>query len=46
MILFHMLQKSVQINVRSIDKNKENMKDVFDLTKIVKVPFNMSNSGL
>ncbi len=34
----HMLQKSVQINVRSIDKNKENMKDVFDLTKIVKVP--------
>ena len=33
-----MLQKSVQINVRCIDKDKENMKDVFDLTKIVKVP--------
>ena len=33
-----MLQKTVQINVRSIDKNKENMKDVVDLTKIIKVP--------
>ncbi|NLO10066.1 MAG: hypothetical protein GX129_09410, partial [Clostridiales bacterium] len=33
-----MLQKSVQINVRCIDKDKENMKDVFDLTKIIKVP--------
>ena len=28
----------VQINVRCIDKDKEDMKDVFDLTKIVKVP--------
>jgi DNA polymerase-3 subunit gamma/tau len=37
-IITRMLQKSVQINVRCIDKDKENMKDVFDLTKIVKVP--------
>lgn len=33
-----MLQKSVQINVRCIDNDKENMRDVFDLTKVVKVP--------
>ena len=33
-----MLQKSVQVNVRCIDNDKENMKDVFDLTKLVKVP--------
>ncbi|TAH67362.1 MAG: DNA polymerase III subunit gamma/tau [Anaerolineaceae bacterium] len=33
-----MLQKTVQINVRSIDKDKENMKDIVDLTKLVKVP--------
>lgn len=37
-IITKMLQKSVQINVRCIDKDKENMKDVFDLTKIVKIP--------
>ena len=33
-----MLQKSVQINIRNIDKDKESMQDVVDLTKIVKVP--------
>ncbi|MDD4113054.1 MAG: DNA polymerase III subunit gamma/tau [Herbinix sp.] len=33
-----MLQKSVQINVRCIDNDKENMRDVFDLTKVVKAP--------
>ncbi len=37
-IITKMLQRSVQINVRCIDKDKEDMKDVFDLTKIVKVP--------
>lgn len=33
-----MLQKTVQINVRCLDKDKESMSDVVDLTKIIKVP--------
>ena len=33
-----MLHKTVEIDVRCIDKDKESMKDVVDLTKIVKVP--------
>lgn len=33
-----MLQKTVQINVRCLDKDKENMNDVVDLTKLIKVP--------
>ncbi len=33
-----MLQKQVQINVRSLNKDNENMNDVVDLTKLIKVP--------
>lgn len=33
-----MLQKTVQINVRCLNKDKENMNDVVDLTKLIKVP--------
>lgn len=34
----HLLHKQVQINSRYLDKNKERMEEVVDLTKIIKVP--------
>lgn len=37
-VIENMLQKQVQLSIKYLDKDKENIKDVVDLTKLIKVP--------